>query len=347
VSLKRLRGRSLLLTKPALQALTNVPYAAAPAQPYAGSYISRGHDGRKVYGGMGVNSGGTDQSDWWEYDTSLNTWTSKAGAPSAGQSGTACTIGQYIYVIGSTNTNCRAVRRYDCVNNTWSSMTALGEDVGLCNAIPFPKAGTSGQIFIPYHRDSTAGTGSGNTYLYDVALNTWTAKAAFTGWATPNYGYGCQWGDDDTAAFAGGYNQGAGTQQSSTRNYRLSTNTWLTPAMNSHITGVSVNTLAPGSGESIEGIGLCWGSGGADGNIYEFDLGREMDSDAAAGYATTGQWQSSGGWPGKLNSGIAAVPFWANGVPPAFYTHNRDLTFYRYRPKGNRRGLIERVLARI
>ena len=136
----------------------------------------------KGYVGMGTITGGLNSSDFWEYDTLANVWTSKADFPADGRNAAvAYAIKGKIYsFFGYDNSgNCRNdVWEYDPASDSWIQKNV------------FPGGGRyNAKGFVINDSLLFIGTGSyndGDNYLYDFWMynpskDTWLQKADFPG----------------------------------------------------------------------------------------------------------------------------------------------------------------------
>jgi hypothetical protein len=328
--------RRQALTRPVWRQHTNTPYYAS--QPYAGSAIGRNRTETKLYGGLGQDSTNHNAS-WYEYDIALNTWTAKASASAYHASASCISDGDYIWVFGGTAFGVSAtlaVSRYDIINNTWSTaITTMPTYRENCQMAKI----SATKWLLPGGYNRSTGAYEPAVYIYDPALNTWTAKTSHPA-ATPGFVFMVGTGDLDTAVHAHYYNAGGSAFVNSGYRYNLAANTW---------TGIGSASagLANGGGgwscpESIDGIGLHWGTNGANSDWFEWDQLRVPNSSASTGGTLdSGGWMSTGaGASGKLNNAIV-------NAQGRFWTHTRDQSFWSYQPRGNRKGIIERLMAAI
>lgn len=317
-----------LMTPSAYLARTNVPYASAVGNPYAGSFLGKNLAETKLYGGLGSNASNVRQTDWWEYDIALNTWTSKAAGTGLADGGTA-SLGGYIYVHGGFDaggTTTGQLNRYDPATNTWSGMTG-GSQRAHFTLAPI----TSGKLIAACGYTSAVGGGQKRVDVYDVALNTWTQKADHAANTAMVYVHGGAVGDGDTYVHAA--YQHNGSPNGASYKYSLTGNAWT-------YTGPTSSTFNPaaGSGESLDGSVYTMGDTGAGTFYQEFN----PIWGTTAGGITTQVWLASSGHgafgAGKLGNNIAV----AQG---SLWTHMRDLNFGRFTPHGLRPNRARRLAA--
>ncbi len=136
--------------------------------------------GNKGFLGSGLTSS-VFQTDFWEYDATLNSWTQKAGFPAAGrQFASTFTINNMGYVIGGYNFNSgfaglNDLWAYDPANNNWTQKANFG-GTGRYLTVTFA-VGNKGYAGVGSDQNQF----NNDFWEYDPVVNTWTQKANMPG----------------------------------------------------------------------------------------------------------------------------------------------------------------------
>lgn len=167
--------------------------------------------GTKGYFGTG-SSGGVPYNDFYEYDPSTNTWTTKASLPVHRLGCASFSANGYGYIgLGGNNTGAtfRDMYRYNPVLNKWDTMASMPSDTGMeepayfviCNKL-IVTCGDSVQ---------SGNSTTKQTWMFDPSngpKGTWTRLQDFPG-PLPAYSP-TGWSMGDTGFVYGGYDQYAG-----------------------------------------------------------------------------------------------------------------------------------------
>ncbi|HTB07964.1 MAG TPA: kelch repeat-containing protein [Bacteroidia bacterium] len=134
----------------------------------------------KIYYGCGDSGTGVYMATFWEYDPSLDKWTSLAPFPGGQRSWPAgfCLNGKLYMGTGNDNSVSAASNdwwQYDPGTNTWSSMASVPGSLrrdASCFVL-----GNNGYICL-----GLSGSGTLNDlWMYDDVKNTWTSEANYAG----------------------------------------------------------------------------------------------------------------------------------------------------------------------
>jgi hypothetical protein len=146
----------------------------------------------KGYVGGGVSSG-ADLKDFYEFDTSGNTWSVIGGKPDfAG--GKRIGAGSFVvgdkgYVVGgyssTTDTYYKDLYEYDPIGVTWTARTSMPGTNGRTRPTAFGLAG-NGYVGMGYSANRYEGT----FYQYNVVGDSWTQKPYYPGPTTRTFGVG-------------------------------------------------------------------------------------------------------------------------------------------------------------
>lgn len=128
--------------------------------------------GNKIYMGTGHYNGvgfETYFSDWWEYDPASNSWTQKANY--AGNNGNGELGAQFMEVgnlgyVGLGELDKHSLFKYNPVTNSWTEVTGPATNTN------FQDSGS----FTIDHKGYFMNLNSGQIYVYDADLDTWTIK---------------------------------------------------------------------------------------------------------------------------------------------------------------------------
>jgi N-acetylneuraminic acid mutarotase len=110
-------------------------------------------------------------------------WEVMTPLPSARAFNAVVAAGGYVYVIGGTSDADGAIPtntnvRYDTQTNTWDTMTAMPASLSAIDGVAI-----NGKIYIPGSDDAS----DSNTYVYDIAADSWSTIAANGGYAAPSH----------------------------------------------------------------------------------------------------------------------------------------------------------------
>ncbi|GAB2561908.1 VWD domain-containing protein [Spirosoma areae] len=201
-----------------------------PGQPRTGAITLA--VGNRIFAGLG-----SGQSDWYEYNSTTDTWTKRgdfAGSTKGIYDTAPFVIGQKIYLAGGVNgADGKAVSwlwEYDVQTDTWAKrkdvpgtarFNMAGFAAGGKGYIVFGATGW-GTLETDYPEKSA-------TYQYDPATDVWTKQADFPakprGNNVNNLGYNGTVLTIDGRSFVGG-GTGSGTIWKDWFEYRPATNTW-------------------------------------------------------------------------------------------------------------------------
>ncbi|MFD0751875.1 IPT/TIG domain-containing protein [Mucilaginibacter calamicampi] len=129
--------------------------------------------GSKGYVGTGEDNAVAVTKDFWEYDSSLNTWTRKADLPATARAhATAFTVDNKGYIATGLNGNTMMsdVYQYTPAINSWLKVASI------------PTTRYAPYSFVISDKAYVGGGNINDLYMYDYSNNTWTAKAAITGY---------------------------------------------------------------------------------------------------------------------------------------------------------------------
>ena len=157
---------------------------------------------------------GNDKDDFYEYDISANSWTSKADVPTKVKKGGALAYdGTFIYATDGEKTDPSKFYRYDISTNLWTALADLPEKL---------KGGAS-LIHVGSKIYALRGDDEKNFYEYDISGNIWTDKADVT----------IDVHDGGALAYDGTYiyaTDGKNSDPSKFYQHNISTDTWTTLA---------------------------------------------------------------------------------------------------------------------
>ena len=188
----------------AVSATAQLAWLQMPDYPGAGKFgLTAFSINDKGYMGLGEDSGGTNSTDWYEYDPIGNTWTAKASLPSDAKTNLVSFVinGKGYVTTGQTASgfsNSNETWEYDPVADSWTAKADFSGSARM-NACGFSLNGKGyvGTGFV-------GGAVTGDFYEFDPVANSWTAKASLPGstrngavaFTAGNKGYigmGCAW----------------------------------------------------------------------------------------------------------------------------------------------------------
>jgi len=195
----------------------------------------------------GLNKSHAATAELWQYDPATDSWTQKADFPGGKRAwGFAFVIGNNAYFGGGADTvdlpgfNAAGLTdfwEYNTITGVWTAKKDLPYDSSYLVA-PFAFAlGGKGYISSGSRYDIRVGHGIGepkNTWQYDTAANTWTAKATFPGVGREG---GVSFLLNNKAYCGAGVSAGGSHSENDYYTYTATTNKWDTLTLNSPLGG--------------------------------------------------------------------------------------------------------------